>query len=148
MVSWSGMPGIGPLGLKPFFSSSALGMPGVFALEGGIFAFSEMPGGRVFELVIGLAESPGGILAGSSFISLTGSEFESAFALTSVFEGAFAPQPTQAKTTAKVSKKIEFLNIFVCPFDLKYLCRFECCVSKGAATAFKPARVGNKLLSC
>jgi len=90
IVASSGIPGIGVLpGLKPFLNCSLDGMPGIGLLPKGTFAFNEIPGGIVSEGGSGLAESPGGIFAGSSLISLGARVFALAFS----FDDEFEPQP-------------------------------------------------------
>lgn len=117
IVSGSGMPGVWVLpGLKPFFNASALGIPGIGLLPSGkTFAFKEIPGGRVAEGSSGLAERPGGIFAGSSFISrlVMALEFRFALALAFAFDGALEPQPIPVMTITKPSKINEFLYILV-----------------------------------
>ena len=105
IVASSGIPGIGVLpGVKPFLNCSELGMPGMGLLPIGILtAFTEIPGGKFAEGGNALAESPGGIFAGSSFISLF------ARVLELEFDGVFDPQPKQKMAANMI--KIVFLNI-------------------------------------
>ena len=70
IVAGSGIPGVGVRpGFIPFLSCSALGMPGVGVLPtGSTPPFAGMPGTPLTGS--GLPDSPGGIFAGSSFMTL------------------------------------------------------------------------------
>jgi hypothetical protein len=94
-------------------------MPGVVLPEGKTFAFKEIPGGIVADGVIGFAESPAGIFAGSSFISLLVIEFALELELEAVVEGPLEPQPKLVITMTKLSKINAFLNMLVLSCDLK-----------------------------
>ena len=65
------MPGVGVVPfLRPFFSCSELGIPGVDDRPGtGVAALSVIPAGSLPFVGNGVVESPGGILFGSIFIS-------------------------------------------------------------------------------
>lgn len=107
------MPGIGGVlpGFARLFSSSCVGMPGIFLLPIGMLtAFIEIPGGMFADGGIGFAESPAGIFAGSSLISL--------FPAAAVFELEFAveesdpePHPKLEETTTRQSNKYAILSM-------------------------------------
>lgn len=109
MLASSGIPGIGVLpGLKPFFICSADGIPGTGLLPiGKLTALTEIPGGIFADGGKGLADKPGGMFAGSIFISL-GIMFES-FVLDATFDGLPEPQPHKIKARPKSIAR--FLNI-------------------------------------
>ncbi len=78
-------------------------MPGIGLLPIGMLtAFNEMPAGMFADDGSGIAESPAGMFAGSSFVSL----FAGAFA----FGRGFDPQPKLMKI-AHIKKTGMFLNI-------------------------------------
>jgi hypothetical protein len=107
-VAGSGIPGVGVKpGFSPFLSCSALGMPGVGVFPtGNTPPFAGMPGTPFIG--IGLPERPGGILAGSSFMTFAfdAPRFESEFALD------VEEEPQADRTKAAASEKTKFLNIY------------------------------------
>ena len=74
--------------------------------SGMLTAFTEIPGGKFADGGNGFAESPGGMFAGSSFISRLAILLE----LTFIFGDGFDPQPKLRKV-ANMIKADVFLNI-------------------------------------
>lgn len=97
--SGEGIPGVGVTpGLRPFLSVAGSGMPGVGVAPFGKLAIvGGIPGVELPDGWIGSGFSPGGILAGSSFMAL--------FALTLEFvlAGPELPQATENIAIARAA---------------------------------------------
>lgn len=110
IVAGSGIPGVGVRpGFNPFLSCSALGIPGVGVLPTGKTPpFDGIPGTPFTGN--GLPESPGGMFAGSSFmtLALAATEFE-----TEEFILEVADEPQAVMSKAAGNNKTKVLNIYL-----------------------------------
>ncbi len=95
IVAGSGMPGVGVRpGLRPFFNSSALGIPGVGVVPFGTTApFVGIPGISLPFIGSGLADKPGGIFAGSNLTATFAFEDKVLVFPFELFETADEPHP-------------------------------------------------------
>lgn len=113
-------------------------MPGVGVLPGrNAPALAEMPGGMFPDICSGLAESPGGILAGSVIMTTFVLEFELEFAL----DGTLEPHDAADKMNAGPIRMAMILGIVN---SLKIAVPIWMLRRRGAASASKPARAGIK----
>ena len=114
IVASSGIPGIGVVpGFFFFFSSASDGIPGIGVVPFGP-AFTGIPG-VLGEIGTDFPESPGGLFAGSSFISEFTVARVFAFALTDEFAGAAPPHAVMNDMATATVDKIRVLNIHAAP---------------------------------
>jgi len=108
MVAGSGIPGVGVRpGFIPFLSCSALGIPGVGVLPtGSTPPFAGIPGTPLTGS--GLPDSPGGMFAGSSFITLA----LVAIALEAEFALDVGDEPHAEMRKAPANNRTHVLDIF------------------------------------
>ena len=105
--SGEGIPGVGVTpGLRPFLSVAGSGMPGVGVAPFGKLAIvGGIPGVELPEGWIGSELSPGGILAGSSFMAL--------FALALEFAAFVGPELPQAVKNIAIASAVVRNRYFI-----------------------------------
>jgi len=102
--SAEGMPGVGVVpGFAAFFISAGLGIPGVGVVDLlALVAFAD---------VIGLADRPGGIFAGSNFAGVTAFMFVFALGFDAEFARLSPPHAVASETAQTIKDRIRFFDI-------------------------------------